>query len=618
MKSVKSRSIVLICSAIFTVIAAILSPVANTQVPTSKPLSLRGEIDLDGSGKSVLLLRSNKAQMQVGRFVSNRFQFSSMADPGADFKLAGVSDFDGDGKSDLALINITTPERGDVRAWNKFSPTGDTLFRQVKHVWDVQAVGDMDGDGKGDLVWRYVVNDSPDTGVSYIWFTDGVGVTQVRKPGGAPLDWTLLGARDLNSDGAADMVYISPEGIIRVLLATGSRTCANYGAGSVPSGFSAIALADFSGGKRGDILLHNFATGAVQLLNLDATGIQLPPPSANPDDPNASCTGTAGATIGTKFLAMPALTSAPNTPLPQFYAAGDYDGDGISDVLWATEGGELVLWSMRPNGGIPAITYGAGMLPNGFAAFSGTAKQSPYPMKLVPAATRAAARLLTQATFGATRTEIDRVASIGANAYLEEQFALPQTLYVPIVRNDPQYLSKYWNTINKAVWKQMFESTDQLRLRVAYALSQILVISHVNERVGDNGCGPAAYWDVLGKHAFGNFRDVLKDVTLTTSMGEYLDMKQNAKIDPVLGTRPNENFARELLQLFSIGTVMLNQDGSVQFADGKPIDTYNEAQVQEFARAFTGWTYSKQDQSNTWSWTNPLVPFLTSPLTPAV
>jgi hypothetical protein len=89
MKSVKSRSIVLICSAIFTVIAAILSPVANTQVPTSKPLSLRGEIDLDGSGKSVLLLRSNKAQMQVGRFVSNRFQFSSMADPGADFKLAG-------------------------------------------------------------------------------------------------------------------------------------------------------------------------------------------------------------------------------------------------------------------------------------------------------------------------------------------------------------------------------------------------------------------------------------------------------------------------------------------------------------------------------------------------
>jgi uncharacterized protein (DUF1800 family) len=584
---------------------------------TSKPLSLRGEIDLDGNGRSVLLVRSNNAQMQAGRLVGNKMQFSALADPGLDFRLAGVTDHNGDGKSDLVLVNTSTPERGDVRAWTNFLGSGDRLLRQVKHVWEVQAVGDLDGDGKGDLVWRYVVNDSPDTGVSYIWFSDGAGVGQVRKRGGAPLDWTLLGARDLNGDGAADMVYVSPDGAIRVLMATANRTCANYSAGNVPAGFTAIALADFTGGKRGDILLQNLATGAVQLIALDASGIQLPPPTANPDDPNASCTGTAGATIGTRALQLPALSQPPNSAFPIFFAAGDFDGDGISDVLWAQEWGELIHWSMRTNGVTPAINYQAGTAPAGFVPFNAVSKQSPYPMKIVPAATRAAARLLTQATFGSTSAEIDRVAAIGTQAYLDEQFAMPQTLYVPMVRSDPLYVPEYWNSVNKAVWKQIFESSDQLRLRVSYALSQILVISHQNEKVGDNACGPAAYWDVLGRHAFGNFRDLLRDVTLTTSMGEYLDMKQNAKIDPVLGSRPNENFAREMLQLFSIGTVMLNQDGSVQFANGKPIDTYDEVQVQEFARALTGWTFSKQDQTKTWRWLYPDTPFPNDPkLTP--
>jgi uncharacterized protein (DUF1800 family) len=603
--SFQTRKWVLLTCAAITGLMAVTIP-ADAETP--KPLSLRGEIDLDGNGKSVLLLRSNKAQMQVGRLVGNKLQFSTLADPGLNFKLAGVSDFDGDGKSDLVLVNTTTPERGDVRAWTNFSPSGDKLLRPVKHVWEVQAVGDLDGDGKGDLVWRYVVSDSPDTGVSYIWFSDGAGVGQVRKRGGAPLDWTLLGARDLNGDGAADMVYVSPDGAIRVLMATANRTCANYGAGSVPAGFTAMALADFTGGKRGDILLQNLATGAVQVLALDATGIQLPPPSANPDNPNASCTGTAGATIGTRILPMPGLNPT-STNNPQFFAAGDFDGDGISDILWAQDWGELVMWSMRPNGGIPAINYQAGIPPVGFAPFNAVSKQSPYPMKIVSPATRAAARLLTQATFGATSAEIDRVAAIGAQSYLNEQFALPQKLYVPMVRNDPDYRVEYWNIVSGAMWKQIFEGNDQLRQRVAYALSQILVISLENNRIQDFTCGAAAYLDILGKHAFGNFRDLLKDVTLSTAMGEYLDMKQNAKIDNVGGSRPNENYAREMLQLFSIGTVMLNQDGSVQFANGKPIDTYDEVIVQELARALTGWTYSKQDQTKSWRWLFPDTPF---------
>ncbi|MFN8984782.1 MAG: FG-GAP repeat domain-containing protein, partial [Burkholderiales bacterium] len=124
--SFQTRKWVLLTCAAITGLMAVTIP-ADAETP--KPLSLRGEIDLDGNGKSVLLLRSNKAQMQVGRLVGNKLQFSTLADPGLNFKLAGVSDFDGDGKSDLVLVNTTTPERGDVRAWTNFSPSGDKLLR---------------------------------------------------------------------------------------------------------------------------------------------------------------------------------------------------------------------------------------------------------------------------------------------------------------------------------------------------------------------------------------------------------------------------------------------------------------------------------------------------------
>jgi uncharacterized protein (DUF1800 family) len=272
---------------------------------------------------------------------------------------------------------------------------------------------------------------------------------------------------------------------------------------------------------------------------------------------------------------------------------------------------------MRSNGVTPAIVYQAGTAPIGFVPFNAVSRQSPYPMKIVSAATRSAARLLTQATFGATITEIDRVAAIGAQAYLNEQFALPATSYVNMVRNDPGYRVEHWNVVSGAMWKQIFEGNDQLRHRVVNALSQILVVSLENNRVQDYSCAPAAYLDVLGKHAFGNFRDLLKDVTLSTAMGEYLDMKQNAKIDNIGGSRPNENYAREMLQLFSIGTVMLNPDGSVQFANGKPIDTYDEVIVQELARALTGWTHSKQDQTKPSRWLFPDTPWpLDANLTP--
>ena len=222
------------------------------------------------------------------------------------------------------------------------------------------------------------------------------------------------------------------------------------------------------------------------------------------------------------------------------------------------------------------------------------------------------ARLLTQATFGASMFEINRVSQMTPTAYLDEQFNTAQTMHLNTVRTDPLYPTTPYAVMMPSIWKQYFESPDQLRQRVVYALSQIMVISMNNNTIGDQACGTAAYLDMLGVNAFGNFRGLLKDITLSPAMGEYLDMKGSAKadLDPRSPTIPSENYAREMMQLFSIGTVMINIDGSVQFdAMGKPINTYSEETAQEVARALTGWNFAGQNQADQYKWLYPDVPY---------
>ncbi len=341
------------------------------QVTAGNPPSpaVRGAIDLDGNGRNAFLLRSATARMLVGRFTNGAFLFSALTDPGSAFRLVGVGDFDGNGKSDLAFQNMTQGELGDIKIWKDFSPSNEIYWRQVKQVWDVQATGDLDGDGFSDMVWRYVVTSSADTGVSYVWFTNGSSVTQVRKRGGAPLDWQLLGAADLNGDRAADMVYINPAGQVRVLMATPGRTCANLTAGSIPAGYSALKLADFTGSGRAEILIKN-AAGQAQLLALNGSGLTLPPYMGAPDDQNAACTSTSLA-VGTSVLALPNID-----PSWQYYVSGDFNGDGIADIVWVRPDGTLTMWQMNAglltgNSAAPTVLNDVGSAPQGYSVFNG-------------------------------------------------------------------------------------------------------------------------------------------------------------------------------------------------------------------------------------------------------
>jgi hypothetical protein len=325
-----------------------------------------GGANIDGGTTSALLVRSPAAaQLQAGRLVNNQFQFTALTDPGANYRIVAAVDLDNNGKAELIFQDTTQGDFGDVSVWRDFNSANRFLLRSVKRVWDVQAVGDLDGDGFGDLVWRYTVVDSPDTGVSYIWFINGSSVAQVRKRGGAPLTWTLLGAADLNGDKALDMIYVSPDNQIRVLMATPSRTCANLSAGSVPTGYTALKFGDFTGGKRGDMLVRNNATGAVQLLSLSAAGLTLPPYAGAPDDPNASCTASS------LVVSSSARTLPATDPSMQFYAAGDFNGDGILDIVWLNSDGTLTLWLMQANGASPVVVAKAGTAPFASSGSSG-------------------------------------------------------------------------------------------------------------------------------------------------------------------------------------------------------------------------------------------------------
>jgi uncharacterized protein (DUF1800 family) len=194
----------------------------------------------------------------------------------------------------------------------------------------------------------------------------------------------------------------------------------------------------------------------------------------------------------------------------------------------------------------------------------------------------AAARFLEQSSWGPTIASVALVKAVGFSAYLDRQFAAPASAWPDLAQNDGI------DVMQKRFWVNATTGQDQLRQRVAFALGEVMVIS--NHKIDPHGFPP--YVRMLHQDAFSTYGMLLKDVTLSPVMGYYLDMVNNDKADPNNGTLPNENYAREIMQLFSIGLVKLNSDGSQQTdASANPIPTYTQDTIQGYAAVFTGWTY---------------------------
>lgn len=331
------------------------------------PLSMRGGIDLSGNGKHSVLLKDSSGYLSAGQLVGNQILFTLQTRIDGTVGAMASSDFNGNGISDL-IYRLDFTDLGTAFLQIDSLSITNTQLRTVKLPWRIDAVGDFDGDGYADIVWRYTGNSGniDDTGVSYVWFINArnfpnsPSLDKVRKRGGAPLSWKLLGAVDMNGDEAADMVYISPTNDIRVLMATPNRTCANLSGGKIPAGFTALRLADFTGNRTGDILTRNSKTGEVVLISLDAIGLELPAYNGAPDDQNASCTASSLA-LKQRLFALPTtdVTWA-------YYEAGDLNGDGITDIIWSRPDGSLVVWLMGRDGGIRQTLLNAGTPPTGY------------------------------------------------------------------------------------------------------------------------------------------------------------------------------------------------------------------------------------------------------------
>ena len=209
-----------------------------------------------------------------------------------------------------------------------------------------------------------------------------------------------------------------------------------------------------------------------------------------------------------------------------------------------------------------------------------------------------ASRLLAQAAFGATDTHIDRVKALGARAWLDEQFAIPRTEghYSTMLSQGLAVEANLngFNGFENTVWRKLIASPDVLRQRMVLALSEIFVVSMQGLPVPWRGFVMAAYLDLLETHAFGNYRQLLEAVTLSPAMGVYLNMRGNRKANAATGRVPDENYAREVLQLFSVGLVELNLDGSARLdGRGQPLETYSQETITGLARVFTGWDYDR-------------------------
>jgi uncharacterized protein (DUF1800 family) len=352
-----------------------------------------------------------------------------------------------------------------------------------------------------------------------------------------------------------------------------TNTAVTWQVNSITGGNSTIGTIDVSGNYLAPAVVpspNSVTVSAVSAASASSSGsspvtLMNPVPVVSSASPNSIAVGAFSLTVtGSGFVNGSTVMFGGTALTTTFVSATQLIATGTAT---ASQVGSNSVTVNNPNPGAVGSTTSASVQVTAVIAVS-----SP-----------AAVRFLEQSTFGPTSALITQVQSGGFTAFLNNQFAATASTYP-----DPASTVTSIMPTQQIFFTNAMSNPDQLRQRVAFALSQIFVTSNVT--VPPQGMAP--YLRTLSNDAFTNYRQIMQDVTLSPAMGLYLNMVNNDKPNTANGTHANENYARELMQLFTIGLNLINEDGSLQLdANANPIPTYSQAQVTAFGRVYTGWTY---------------------------
>jgi uncharacterized protein (DUF1800 family) len=361
------------------------------------------------------------------------------------------------------------------------------------------------------------------------------------------------------------------------------------------------------------------AGGNANVGTITANGLYTAPASStqtlvNINAPSVEDAQSNGAPAYVSLLSnLPVVTSALPTPIPVGNFTVAVSGSNFLNGAQVIFGGTMLTTTFISSTSLSASgtssaagTVALQVINPGTGSPTSNTLQVQVGASTTGVTAAAAARFLEQSTFGPTPAAIQHIQQVGLQPFLTEQYSATASTYPTPGANDNM------DVVKQRFFTNALTGQDQLRQRMSWALAQIFVVS--NQKIGD----PSAFtsWmNMLQKDAFGNFSTLLNDVTLSPTMGRYLDMVGNDKPDPNSGREPNENYAREILQLFSIGLAQLNPDGTPQLdTNGVPLPTYTQDTIIGFAHVFTGWAYpTKAGQTasfyNGEYYGGPMIPF---------
>jgi uncharacterized protein (DUF1800 family) len=474
------------------------------------------------------------------------------------------------------------------------------------------ALLDADSDGLDNLSEFLAGTDPRDADSDDDGVPDGTEIAHGSLPLSAtskPAWFDFTGSlADLDGDGLSDAWVLWSGGVPRVPLADddgdGMSNLDESDAGTDPDD-AASKLDLFTWSADGDL--------ALSWTDLPLKASVLETGDALDDWQPATGLPASSLVAGRRQLVIPAASLPPGR---NFYRIAvtptDRDGDGVED--WAES--QVLGSSNNSTGslGQPLLAADGSVISGDALALldriQGSAPSGGVPGSSLPGTPSPvnAARFLMQSTFGPVPEDIAEVRELGFEGWLDAQLALPPTFHTPYIREvkrdatgpqiDPTYNFSdqdqflFGNNSTTPFARAAIAGPDQLRQRVAFALSQIVVVSRRDANLEEKPEGMTNYYDMLLRHALGNYGELLQDVALHPAMGAFLSHAGNQKADPSIPRYPDENFARELLQLFTIGLWELNPDGSRKLDPlGEPIPTYDNGDITEMARVFTGLYY---------------------------